>query len=114
MVAPVLAQHTVALDVRSASVVLDEATGQPVLTISLSPDGAKSFSAFTIGHVEEVVDILVSGKVVTSPRLNAPIYSDQIIVTGPFTSSELEAMADEINRGIADVTMRGEKNKSSN
>ena len=111
--APVLAQHTLALDVRSASVGLDEATGQPVLKISLSPDGAKTFSAFTIEHVGEAVDILVSGKVVTSPRLNTPIYSDWVIVTGSFTSSELKAMADEINRGIADVTLRGEKNKSS-
>jgi len=100
-----------ALDVRSASVGFDDATGQPALKISLSPDGAKAFGDFTVEHVGEVIDILVAGDVVTSPKLMSPIHSDWILVTGPFTATELEAIAEAINRGSSAVTLRGEKNK---
>lgn len=112
MVAPAFAQHTMALDVRSASVGADEMTGQPALKISLSPEGAVVFGDFTAEHVGETIDVLVSGEVVTSPRIMSPIHSDWIIVTGPFSGSELDAMADDINRGRAAVTLRGPKNKS--
>ena len=111
--APALAQHTMALDVRWASVAPDDMTGQPVLKISLSPDGAKAFGDFTVEHVGEVIDVLVDGAVVTSPRLNTPIHSDWVIITGPFSGTELETMADAINRGRSAVTLRGEKTKSA-
>lgn len=113
MAAPALAQHTMVLDVRSASVGFDDVTGQPALKISLSPEGAEVFADFTVEHVGETVDILVSGAVVTSPRVMSPIHSDWIIVTGAFMGSELDAMAEEINRGRASVTLRGPKNKSA-
>jgi preprotein translocase subunit SecD len=113
MATPVLAQHTIVLDVRSASVAPDDMTGQPALKISLSPDGAKAFGDFTGEHVGETIDILVDGAVVTSPRLMTPIHSDWIIVTGPFSGTELDAMADAINRGRSAVTVRGEKTKSA-
>ena len=113
LVVPAFAQHTMVLDVRWASVAPDDMTGQPVLKISLSPDGAKAFGDFTVEHVGEAIDVLVDGDVVTSPRLNTPIHSDWVIITGPFSGTELETMADAINRGRSAVTLRGEKTKSA-
>jgi preprotein translocase subunit SecD len=113
MTMPALAQHNIVLDVRFASVGFDEATGQPSLKIRLSPDGAREFGDFTEEHVGETIDIVVAGDVVASPHLMSPIHSDWIIVTGSIGVTDLEAMADEINRGNESVTLRGEKQKSS-
>ncbi|KRA98103.1 hypothetical protein ASD83_13700 [Devosia sp. Root685] len=102
-----------ALDVLRADVAPDDMTGQPVLKIRLSPEGQAVFSEFTTQHVGQAVDLLVDGQVVTSPVVSTPIYSEWIIVTGGFTTSELEALAETVNRGIGAVTLRVAKVKQA-
>ncbi|WP_140048963.1 SecDF P1 head subdomain-containing protein [Devosia lucknowensis] len=112
LAAPAVAQSNTVLEVMSASVGRDDQTGQPALKISLTGDGRAGLAEFTARHVNRVVDVLVEGAVVTSPWIGSPLDSDWIIVTGPFSGSELDAMAEQINRGSGEVVLRARKDKS--
>lgn len=103
--------QTLVLDVRVANVAPDELTGQPVLKLRLSPAGQAAFSEFTAQHVGQAVDLLVEGRVLTSPVVNAPIYSEWVTVTGSFTTNELKALAETVNAGAGAVTVRAAKAK---
>lgn len=109
---PVFAQARAVLQVMSASVDHDDQTGQPALKISLTRDGQAALAEFTGRHVDQMVDVLVDGEIVTSPWIRSPIYSDWIIVTGAFSGSELDAMAELINRGNGEVVLRARKDKA--
>src|SRR5262249_42239574 len=50
--------------------------------VNLSPKSAKDFAAFTQKHVNEVVDILVDGQVVFSPKIMTPILGGGIQLIG--------------------------------
>ena len=101
------------LDVRMARVEPDELTGQPVLKIRLSPAGQAAFFAFTSQHVGQVVDLVVDGRVLTSPVVSSPIDSEWVVVTGGFTTSELKALAETVNRDSGAVTVRVAKVKQA-
>lgn len=107
------AASALALDVRGASVAPDELTGQPVLKIRLSPEGQEAFAEYTTQHVGRTLDLLVDDEVLTSPTVMAPIYSEWVVVTGTFTTGELEALAEAINGGTGAVTVRVAKIKQA-
>jgi preprotein translocase subunit SecD len=91
------------LAIKSASVQADVFTGQPTLMVELEPAAQRSFAKLTTRHVGEVVDLLIDGKVVSSPRVQTPILGPSLVISGEFSATEAAALAQRLSRGDARV-----------
>ena len=100
------AQEAVPLDVWRAYASPDEMGGLPAIKIVLSKDGQAAFAAFTAEHVGPRADMLVDGVVVTSPVIQTVINSEWLLLSGDFTMSEAEAMAERLNESSSHVAVR--------
>lgn len=100
------AQEAVPLDVARAYASPDDMSGLPAIKIILSKDGHAAFAAFTAEHVGQRTDMLVDGVVVTSPVIQTVINSEWLLLSGAFTMSEAEAMAERLNEASSHVAVR--------
>jgi hypothetical protein len=72
-------------------------SGQPVIAITMADGLALAFSRLTVAHVGEVMDLLVCGAVVSSPVIQAPIYGNELRITGTFTVDQAADLARRIS-----------------
>ena len=93
------AAEPLVLAVKTALVLRDQTTGEPVLSLTLMPDSAKAFGELTAANVGRVVELRLDGKVVMAPVVRDPILGGLVNVSGAFAPTELEDVADRIARG---------------
>ncbi|AEQ50324.1 SecDF P1 head subdomain-containing protein [Pelagibacterium halotolerans] len=93
------AAETLVLDIEEAAMAVDGQTGRPVLDIRLEAGSAKTFGDLTVRHLSEVLDVVLDGKILTSPRVQSPILEGSLRITGDFSEAEVEAMAERIASG---------------
>lgn len=74
-----------------------DTSGQPIIAITMADGMALAFSRLTVAHVGEVMDILICGAVVSSPMLQAPIYGNEMRITGAFTVDQASDLARRIS-----------------
>ncbi|MGE4167116.1 MAG: hypothetical protein AB7E67_14135 [Xanthobacteraceae bacterium] len=77
-------------DIVSAEVVIE--SGHTVISIALSPDGAKRFATLTEKHVGMPVQIVVGDRILTTPLVKEPIASGRLHISGNFSKEEAEAI----------------------
>lgn len=87
---------SVPLEVETAKASSDPATGLPVMMVELTPSGSKAFGDFTARNVGMRVDVILEGKVLTSPYFQTPITGGSLMISGNFTPEEVETMAERI------------------
>jgi preprotein translocase subunit SecD len=87
------------LAVASATVVHDQATGRPALSLSLTAEGAAAFAAFSTAEAGHQIAVTVDGELVMSPRLIDPILGGEISISGDFTAAELADLASRLGAG---------------
>ncbi len=75
-----------------ASAVTD-AAGRPALSIRLDDVGAAQLADITREHMGDVVPLRVDDETLMSPRVLERITDGEILVSGDFEMSELEALA---------------------
>lgn len=68
-------------DVESASVVLDELTGRPQVSIALTPAGATAFEALTRSLVRRRIAIVLDDRLVSAPMVMEPIAGGRAVLT---------------------------------
>ena len=100
-VAPALAEP-VAFGVSDA-VVMRDTGGTAGLMLTLSPDSAARFAAFTIANVGRTVAIRIDGKTVMAPVIRDPIPGGVLRISGNFTRDELNDLAARLLSGAARV-----------
>ena len=76
---------------------------KPAVRVSLSDDGKDIFAHITTNNVKKHVAILVDGKLVTAPMINAPITKGVAIINGDFTIEEAERIAARLNISVSEV-----------
>jgi len=106
--ASALAAEPVKLLVAHAETVVDAATGEPVLDIKLTPEGARSFAALTSASVGKTLALRIDGTVVATPKLLDPILGGEVRVSGSFGADELRSIASRISSGTAQVEVEVE------
>jgi preprotein translocase subunit SecD len=76
--------------------------------VKLSPKSAKDLAAFTQEHLNEVIDILVDGQVVFSPKIITPILGGgiQLLGQGPMEFERSWTMALRLKSGDASLVVR--------
>jgi SecD/SecF fusion protein len=87
-------------DVASASVI--QHGQRPAVELLLTQEGAARFAEFTKANLKRRVGIVVDGKLVSAPVINAPITGGRALVIGDF--GEEEAL--RIARGLRPETAR--------
>lgn len=58
--------------------------------------GAEKFAKVTGEHIDEVLNIVIDGEIISSPIINAPITDGKAMLEGNFTKEEISKILDKI------------------
>jgi preprotein translocase subunit SecD len=72
--------------------------GEPIVEFSLNPQGAEKFAELTGSNIGKPLAIVLDGKIVSAPRINARIR-DQGIIEGGFTEDTAQDLATVLRSG---------------
>ena len=79
----------------SSTEIIDWET-HPKVMVYLTDEGGKIFADFTQANIGKKAAILVGGKLVSAPRINAPIMEGKLIIAGLFEHEEAQKIAQGI------------------
>ncbi len=99
---PVLAANLPSVtgsDIASANQGFDPDDNSPAVDFRLSGRGQERFSKVTEENVDRRFAIILDGRVMSSPRINEPIYGGSVQITGQFTMEEALDLAAIIEAG---------------
>jgi preprotein translocase subunit SecD len=83
-------------DIESAAVVTQQ--GRPAVELILTSDGAKKFEKLTAQNVGKRCGMVVNGKLLSAPIIRDTIAGGRAIISGIFTESEAENIANGLNK----------------
>lgn len=92
-------------DISSASLGYDE-SNSPQVNFTLGPRGAKRFGDATANNPGRLFAIVLDDNIVSAPRINDPIYTGSVRITGRFTVEEAEDLAAIIEAGELPAKLR--------
>lgn len=99
--------HTVmtGADLKDAFVSTNQ-TGQPAVSFTLSPEGAKIFSDYTTAHRGQYLGIVLDKTVISAPVVDEPITDGSGIISGRFTAEEANSLAIQLRYGSLPVPVK--------
>jgi preprotein translocase subunit SecD len=103
---PVLAE-TLKVEVEHAEAGLDQATGQPIVSIQLSPKSTTAFAAFTKARVGEQVRVRFGNQVLMEPIVREPIAGGALVMSGNFTEASAGELVDNIKAAGGTLDVEG-------
>jgi preprotein translocase subunit SecD len=92
-------------DLKRATVEFSPQTGEPVVGIEFTPEGARKFSDVTTRLVGKLLAITLDDLPVTWPRVNTPITDGKAIISGGFTRDTARTLALQLNAGALPVSV---------
>lgn len=93
-------------DLKKASVVFDNTTGKPSVSLEFTPEGAKKFETLTERNVNKVLPIFLDNEIVSAPLVKEKISGGRAQITGDFTLDQAKKMAIELNAGALPVPVK--------
>ena len=87
-------------DTQFISAGLKPASHEPVINFMLSEAGARTFCDYTTSHLDKPFAVVLNGKLVSAPTVNAPICNRRGFITGPWSLQEAQNLVDNLNAGI--------------
>ena len=88
---------------QSASVVFDDQTQQPQVSLEFNDEGAKLFEEITGRNVDKTVGIFLDEQPISLPRVQQAISGGRAVITGSFTVTEAKLLAQRLNAGALPV-----------
>jgi preprotein translocase subunit SecD len=85
-------------DIVEASVIFDM-NSEPAVAFRMSKEKARAFGELTTRNVYERFDLVVCGKVISSPVIREPILGGSGMVSGGFSVEEAKKIADQLKTG---------------
>jgi len=89
--------------VEQATVVRDQYTNQPVVSLDFDSEGGSLFGDLTEANVGEVMAIILDGVVISDPVIQTAIYGGTAQISGQFTPDEANELARNLNFGALPV-----------
>ena len=86
-------------DVKSASVKIDESTGEQYMLIVFTDTGAEAFADVTRAAVGQKIEVYLDSEVLCAPTVYAPITEGEAEIRNGFTPEKTVAYANIINAG---------------
>ena len=93
-------------DVAEASVVIDNNSNAPVVSLKLTDEGAKKFAEATEANLYKKISIYMDDEEISSPTVNAVITDGNAIIEGSGSLDEAKNLAGLINAGALPVTVK--------
>lgn len=90
-------------DVKKATVVFDQQTGQPQVSLTFSDQGTKLFGEITKRNIGKPLGIFVDSIPISAPTVQQAILEGNAVITGNFTIEEAKQLAIAINSGALPV-----------
>ncbi|MGI6154209.1 MAG: protein translocase subunit SecD [Christensenellaceae bacterium] len=90
-------------DIESAKLALN--AGEPVVSFSLTDEGATAFAAATTEFVGQTISIELDGAVISAPKVNSAITGGQGIIEGEFTEESAQNLAMQIESGALPIDL---------
>lgn len=92
-------------DLTNVQVVTDS-LGSYQIAFTLSPEGAIVFGDHTAANVGQILTIALDKEVISSPRIDSAIYGGEGVITGQFTSEEINAFAVQLRYGSLPIPLK--------
>ena len=93
-------------DVEEASVVIDNTTNSPVVSLKLTKDGTAKFAEATEANLNKTISIYMDDEEISSPTVDAVITDGNAIISGSRSLDEAKELAGLINAGALPVTVK--------
>ncbi len=90
-------------DLKQAQLDYSPETGEPVVALRFSAEGADKFKELTTRNVGKQLAIFLDDVPLTAPRVNEPITSGDAVISGSFTAKDAKALAIQLNAGALPV-----------
>lgn len=88
---------------KRATVVFDQQTYQPQVSLELNDEGAKLFAEITKNNLGKIVAIFLDGVPISTPVVQSEIKDGNAVITGKFTPVEAKMLATRLNSGALPV-----------
>ena len=80
---------------------------EPVVDFTLNDHGKHAFGEFTSNHKDEMMAMVLDGKVLSAPDINEPILDGSVQISGGFANlPEAKELADYLNAGALPVPLQ--------
>lgn len=86
-------------DLQKASPAFDQGTGEPIIQLAFSSDGAKKFEDITKRNLNKQVAIFLDNEILMAPTVQSVIAGGQAIISGKFTAAQTKELAIQLNAG---------------
>jgi len=90
-------------DLKRAQVQFEPNTGQPVVGLEFSTEGADKFEEITKRNVGKMVGIFLDETPISLPRVEEPITGGNAIIRGDFTLDDAKKLVIQLNAGALPV-----------
>ena len=90
-------------DLKDAQASTNPQTGQNVVNLEFSDEGAQKFADLTMKNVGRTIAILLDGEVLTAPNVREPILGGRAEITGQKTLEEAQNLAVVLRSGALPV-----------
>lgn len=86
-------------DLKKASPIFDNNTGQPIVQLVFTGDGAKKFEQITKKNIGRQLAIFLDNELLMAPTVQTAITGGEAVITGQFTSEETKQLSILLNSG---------------
>lgn len=93
-------------DLKKASVVFDQTSGKPAVSLEFTDEGAKKFESLTERNVGKMLPIFLDNQIVSAPLVKEKIAGGRAQISGDFTLEEAKKMAIQLNAGALPVPVK--------
>jgi preprotein translocase subunit SecD len=93
-------------DLERAEVVFDQTTGDPVVGIEFSDEGAQKFADITERNIGKPVPIMIDNQVISAPVVQSHITGGSAQITGDFSLEDAKNLSIQLNAGALPVPVK--------
>ena len=91
---------------KKATVIFDDSTGLPQVSLKFNNEGAKKFADATRVNVGKPIYILLDRQIISAPTVQGEINGGEAVITGQFIIPEAKELATLINGGALPVSIK--------
>ncbi len=100
--------HTVmtGADLKNVRVETNQQTNELVIAFELSDEGTQIFKDYTTQHVNDILAIVLDGKIISAPSINEPITDGAGVISGNFTYETANTLAVQLRYGSLPIPLK--------
>ncbi len=86
-------------DLKSVSVIHNNQVDQYQIAFEMQPEAAERFAQYTSSHIDQMLAIVLDGRVISSPRITNAIPDGKGVISGNFSHSSARSLAVQLQHG---------------